>query len=303
MGGHEVAHDGVGLGRVAGPVHVAAGRLHRRLELLEQDVEPAHGAALDRLPGRAQLLPVGHLGHDRVALGADAARGVVQVAAQLRLARLHEARISARCRVRTPSPARRSPPPMCIRHEQSAAAHTCGAGRAHAAQLVVEHGQRDVGVLDREGAAEAAALLRVGQLDEVDVAHRAQQAQRLVPHPQRAQRVAGRVVGDAVRERGPHVLDAELVHEELGKLEHAEIGGFAHGRGARRRRGHDRVVPGEDLGQPGGQPLGLAGSTSIPVHLATAGLIERELHFAANPLEHPHGGDPRTRETACRRGR
>ena len=82
---HEVAHDRVGLGRVARPVHVAAGRLHRRLELLEQDVEPAHGAALDRRPGRAQLLPVGHLGHDRVALGADAARGVVQVAAQLRV--------------------------------------------------------------------------------------------------------------------------------------------------------------------------------------------------------------------------
>jgi len=32
------------------------------------------------------------------------------------------------------------------------------------------------------------------------------------------------------------------------------------------------------------------------VHLATAGLIERKIHLAASPLEHPHGGDPRTRE-------
>ena len=120
----------------------------------------------------------------------------------------------------------------------------------------------------------------------------------LVPHPQRAQRVAGRVVGDAVRVRGPHVLDAELVHEELGKLEHAPGRSvvLAHGRGARRRRGHDRVVPGEDLGQPGGQPLGLAGSPVLRCICPQQVCSERELHFAAEPLEHPHGGDPRLRE-------
>ena len=47
------------------------------------------------------------------------------------------------------------------------------------------------------------------QLDELEAAHRAQQPQRRVADARHAQRVARRVVGDAVRERGADVLDAE----------------------------------------------------------------------------------------------
>ena len=46
-------------------------------------------------------------------------------------------------------------------------------------------------------------------------AHRAQQPQRPVADVQQAQRVAGRVVGHAVREVRADVLDAEHVDQEL----------------------------------------------------------------------------------------
>ena len=77
--------------------------------------------------------------------------------------------------------------------------------REHVAHLVGEHRGRGVGVLDRERAAEAAALVGAGQLDQVEAAHRAQQPQRPVAHPQQPQRVAGRVVGDPVRVVGADV--------------------------------------------------------------------------------------------------
>ena len=53
-----------------------------------------------------------------------------------------------------------APPPMCMRHELSAATQTSARGVEHGAQLVREHRHRRVGVLHRERAAEAAALLR-----------------------------------------------------------------------------------------------------------------------------------------------
>ena len=93
-----------------------------------------------------------------------------------------------------------------------------GARVEHAAQLVGEHRHRGVGVLDRERAAEAAALARPVELDQVDPAHGAQQPLGPVADVQRAQRVAGRVQRHAVRERGADVLDAEHVDRELGQL-------------------------------------------------------------------------------------
>ena len=59
-------------------------------------------------------------------------------------------------------------------------AHLGAACRARARSLSASIADRRVGVLDREGAAEAAALGRVRQLDEVDAAHGAQQPQRPV---------------------------------------------------------------------------------------------------------------------------
>ena len=134
--------------------------------------------------------------------------------------------------MRTPARWRRSAPPMCIRHELSADVHTSAPRVEHAAQLVGEHRHRGVGVLDRERAAEAAALLGLGQLDEVDPAHGPQQPPRPVADVQQPQRVAGRVQRDPVRERGADVDHAELVDQELGQLE--QPAGDAR-RGARAR--------------------------------------------------------------------
>ena len=128
------------------------------------------------------------------------------------------ARISARCTVRTPVRSRERPPPMCIRHDESPAVHDLGAGGEHVAHLVGEHRRRGVGVLDRERAAEAAARVGAGQLDQVDAAHGAQQPQRLVADAQHPQRVAGRVVGDPVRVVRADVGHAEHVDEQLGQL-------------------------------------------------------------------------------------
>ena len=49
--------DAVGLVRVGGPVHGAAGRGDRLLQLHQVAVEMAQGVVLDRLPGLPQLLP------------------------------------------------------------------------------------------------------------------------------------------------------------------------------------------------------------------------------------------------------
>jgi hypothetical protein len=76
------------------------------------------------------------------------------------------------------------------------------------AQLVGEHRHRGVRVLDRERPAEPAALLSLVDLDEVDPLDRTQQPQRAVADLEQPQRMAGRVVGDAVRERGADVLDS-----------------------------------------------------------------------------------------------
>ena len=141
---HERGDDLVRLGRVARPVDDAAGGLDGRLQLDEHLVEPAEGRILDRRTGLAQGLPVGHLGHDGGALGADRACRVADVGPDLGVRErsrgrvrealgpripgcaAHEARISARCTGRTSMPRRWRPPPMCIRHELSQA-HTAPA--------------------------------------------------------------------------------------------------------------------------------------------------------------------------------
>ena len=62
---------------------------------------------------------------------------------------------------------------------------------------------------------------RLGQLGELEPANRSQEPVRRVADVEHAQRVAGRVVGDAVREGGADVLDAEPADEELAQLEDA----------------------------------------------------------------------------------
>ena len=159
------------------------------------------------------------------------------------------ARISARCTVRVPARSRDRPPPMCIRQDESPAVQhlgvRCDSTLAH---LVGEHRGRGVGVLHRERAAEAAALVGAGQLDQVEPADGAQQPQRPVADPQHPQRVAGRVVGDPVRVVRADVGDAEDVDQELGQLVGARGQLLGARRPARRRR------PGGRRRRAGGGP-------------------------------------------------
>ncbi len=83
-----------------------------------------------------------------------------------------------------------------------AAGAQLGAGAADVGGLVREHRRGDVRVLHREGAAEAAALVGLGQLGQFDAADRAQQVQLPVAEPEQAHAVAAGVVGDPVREVG-----------------------------------------------------------------------------------------------------
>ncbi len=76
--------DPVRLGRVPRPVHRAAAGGDLLLQLL-QVASPGRAmvSCLDRLPGRAQFLPVRHLADHGGSLGPDGGRGLAEVAPQL----------------------------------------------------------------------------------------------------------------------------------------------------------------------------------------------------------------------------
>jgi hypothetical protein len=179
-----------------------------------------------------------------------------------------------------------------------------GPGRQHVAHLVGQHRRGDVWVLEREGAAEAAARLRLRQLHQVDAADRPQQPQRAVADPQHPQRVAGRVVGDPVRVVGADVGDPEHVDEQLRQLEGPRrhllgrrrqpvVAGLprdpgvlvAHRPRARAARHHHRLVPGERRHVAAHQRQRLAGVAGVDVHLPAAGLGHGHLDLQAQPLQ------------------
>src|SRR5262249_15526489 len=126
-------------------------------ELFQIVVQVRERVLFDRLPGRAQFLPVGQFGHRGGPLGADRPGRLAEVAAQLGVGQrgagrhgerllaaqvtdparggwhaqkgAHRAsralaRISARCTVAVPAFSRDSPPPICIRQELSPAVQT-----------------------------------------------------------------------------------------------------------------------------------------------------------------------------------
>ena len=110
---------------------------------------------------------------------------------------------------------------MCIRQELSAATSTSAPVSRTCARLVRAHRHRGVGVLDRERAAEAAALLGRGQVDQRQPAHRAQQP--VGPVADAEQRAAsgrsgGRRPGAGSTRRRRSL--AEHVEQELGQLVH-----------------------------------------------------------------------------------
>ena len=105
----------------------------------------------------------------------------------------------------------------------------------------------------------------------------------------------------------PDIVDAEHAGEELRELPRprgnaaivaAEQPGevLPHLRRTRARRRHDRVEAVEDLDESAGELLRLAGVARVGMHLAAAGLLEREHDLDPEPLEHGHGCLPDLRE-------
>jgi hypothetical protein len=91
------------------------------------------------------------------------------------------------------------------------------------------HGGGDGSVLGGEGAAETAAGLGVGMLDEFEVAHVLEEGAGLGVEAEFAQAVAAVVVRDFVREAGTEVGDAEVIDEEGREL--VDAGGEGGGGG------------------------------------------------------------------------
>ena len=96
--------------------------------------------------------------------------------------------------------------------------HELRAGRLDRRHLVVDHLGRDLGVLDAEGAAEAAADLGVRELGELEALHAREQPAGLAPDPELAQARAGIVVGRAHRQLGRDRAHAQHVDEKADQL-------------------------------------------------------------------------------------
>ena len=211
---HQVGDDPVGLVGVGGPVHGAARRRDRLLQLDQIAVEMAQRVVLDLLAGLAQLGPVGQLGDGLGPLGADGVGGVAQIAAQ-------------RCSLRTASWAALGkagiPTNVPLMRRRLLLACSPGSRRCAPAACAVPwpaHGAADVhqagvvgartaprrrstsalrtlsapiaaetsGFFTREGAAEAAALLgarQLAQLQALDRLRAAAAAGRRGPAPRR----------------------------------------------------------------------------------------------------------------------
>ena len=196
----------------ARPVHVAAGARAVLLELLQIGVEMPEDVRLDLAPRLAQL-PASRTSRRRrcarlprmtsvawrtlrrsCALASDALAASGNPAARGGIADAnHRGRPAApagRQRERSRARWRQRTAGRRRRLQHAADLHQAGVvGRrrtpsapvsSDAGDLVVDHRRRDVGVLDRERAAEAAALVAPRQRDELEAAHRLQQPHRLI---------------------------------------------------------------------------------------------------------------------------
>src|SRR5215212_539235 len=116
------------------------------------------------------------------------------------------------------------------------------------------------------------------------------------------------MIRDPVRVVRAYVRDLEPLHQELRELEDPWGEGlhplgepsvsrqlcrhgveFADHPDARARGGHDGLVGREGIHEAPYQGYRLALIAGVEVHLAAAGLLERELDLMAQPLEESHG--------------
>ena len=212
-----------------------------------------------------------------------------------------EARICARCTARVPARLRSSPPPMCMRQELSAAVTTSARVSPTARCLSVSIAVETSGFLTAKVPPKPQHSSASGS--SISSSPRTARSSRSGASPRRrpAQRVAGRVVGHAVRVVRAHVLDPEPPAQEL-----AQLPGALGQRRDRRARGPSprRTALGDTTTSDSAkadanalaQPRGLGAVAGVEVHLPAAGLLEREVDLAAQPLEQPHHRAPGARE-------
>ena len=131
-----------------------------------------------------------------------------------------DARISARCMVRTPVRCRLSAPPMCIRHELSAAHSTSARVCLIAATLSAQIAADTSAFLTANVPPNPQHVSASGRSARSRPPDRPQQPQRGVADVHHPQRMAGRVVGHPVREVRADVGHPEHAGQERGQVVH-----------------------------------------------------------------------------------
>ena len=183
-------------------------------------------------------------------------------------------------------------------------------GVEYAPDFAGKHGGRSLGVFDCESSSESATLFLMGEFNQLNASNLLKKPQRSVAHAQRTKRVAGRMIGNPMREIRAYIFDAQPVDQQLGKLEDARknsgdaafqfwvgrhTGGFQvvitdHG-DARSRGAADNVVAFEYVDEFSDQRNGFALITGVVVHLPAAGLFRPEVNGMAEPFQHLYYGD------------
>ena len=122
--------------------------------------------------------------------------------------------------MRTPRPSRESRPPIWSRHEASTAVQTAAPVDAIAAHLSITIAVEVSAFLIEKVPPKPQHSSAPGSGDELEAAHRLEQPARRVADARHPERVARRVVGDAVREDAPTSVTPSRFDEQLRQLEH-----------------------------------------------------------------------------------
>ena len=179
------------------------------------------------------------------------------------------------------------------------------AGVENAANFVGKHGSGYVGILDGEGAAEAAALINTCKRRERKAADSLQETLRFVANLKRTERMTRHVQRDGMREERTDIGDTEFIYEQLGKFEDARdelvyfadqsfvarslshfgevIADHRHARGGRHADGFGAA---KRLDEMAHELASLGVIAGVEMHLAATGLGGAEFDGVAQALEH-----------------